>query len=158
MIPIAAIEASALGVAMRESGWLPTAVLTAHLVGVAALAGSIACVDLRLLGLWRRLSVRRLAARILPLTVASFLFIVPSGLMMFVARAGELVQDDVFALKISLIIAAGANAGVFHAGTFRGVPAWDVGRTPPPAASFAGALSLALWLSVIACGFLLPDD
>jgi hypothetical protein len=157
MTPIGAIEASALGVAMRESGWLPTAVPTAHLFGVAVLAGSIAIVDLRLLGLWRRLSVRRFAARILPWTVASFLFIVPSGLTMFAARASELARSDLFALKMSLILAAGANAAVFHAGIYRGVANWDVERMPPPAAKIAGALSLALWSSVIACGFLLPD-
>ncbi len=99
--------------------------------------------------------MRRLAARILPWTAASFLLIVPSGLAMFTADAAALIASPVFATKVSLILAAGANAAVFHAGAFRSVARWDVEVAPPPAARAAGALSLALWLSVIACGVLL---
>lgn len=157
MSPTEALAASALARAMHESRWLAPAVLAAHLGGVAVLLGTIATVDLRLLGLWRALPVRRLARRLLPWTVGSFLLIVPAGLLLFVAHADELIDSGVFALKMGLILAAGANAGVFHAGAYRGAAAWDVGRMPPPAARLAGGLSLALWLSVLACGFLLPE-
>jgi hypothetical protein len=92
---------------------------------------------------------------VLPWTAASFLLIVPSGLAMFVAHAGDFIASDVFALKICLIFAAGVNAAVFHAGTFRSSAAWDANRAPPPAARLAAALSLLLWVAVIACGRLL---
>jgi hypothetical protein len=46
------------------------------------------------------------------------------------------------------------NAGLFHTVTFRTADAWDSGK-PPPAARAAGAASLLLWISVIACGRLL---
>lgn len=155
MSAVGAIEASALGVAMRESLWLYPIVEIVHLTGIALLVGSIAMLDLRLLGLSRTVSVKRLAAHILPWTAGAFLLIVPSGLMMFAAHAGDFIQSDVFALKMGLVLAAGANAGAFHAGVFRGAAAWDVARMPPPAARVAAGLSLALWLSVIACGRLL---
>jgi len=61
----------------------------------------------------------------------------------------------VFALKICLILAAGTNAAVFHAAVFRGAGGWDVDAMPPPAARACAALSLLLWVSVIACGRLL---
>ena len=132
--------------------------LPAHLTGVTVLTGTVAFVDLRLLGLLRAWPVRRLARRLLPWTAASFLLIVPTGLAMFVAHAGELVNSGVFALKMGLIFAAGVNAAVFHTGAFRGAAAWDVGRVPPPAARLAGLVSLALWASVIACAVSLPVD
>jgi len=132
--------------------------LPAHLTGVAILVGTVAVVDLRVLGAWRRWPVRRLARRLLPWTAASFLLIVPSGLTMFALHAAQLVTSGVFALKMGLIMAAGVNAAIFHAGVFRGAAAWDVDRMPPPAARLAGALSLALWASVIACGLSLPVD
>jgi hypothetical protein len=47
------------------------------------------------------------------------------------------------------------NAAVFHAGVFRGAADWDVNRMPPPVARLCAALSLLLWISVIACGRLL---
>jgi hypothetical protein len=150
-----AIEMSALGVAMRQSLWLYPIVEIVHLTGIALLVGSIAMLDLRLLGLSNSVPVRRLAAHILPWTAASFLLIVPSGLSMFVAHAGDFIASPVFVLKLCLILAAGVNAAVFHAGVFRGASGWDVNRMPPVAARMSAALSLLLWVSVIACGRLL---
>lgn len=149
------IEGSALGVAMRESLWLYPIVEIVHLAGIGLLFGSIVVLDLRLLGLTRDVPVRRLAAHVLPWTAASFLLIVPSGLAMFIAHASEFIASPLFALKMGLIFAAGVNAAVFHAGAMRGAVHWDVDRTPPRAARVAGATSLLLWLSVIACGRLL---
>ncbi|MGH8689055.1 MAG: DUF6644 family protein [Burkholderiales bacterium] len=132
------------------------ALLPVHLSGVAVLLSTVVVVDLRLLGLWRRWPVRRFARRLLPWTAASFLLIVPSGLAMFVAHVGDLINSGVFALKMGLIMAAGVNAAIFHTGVFRSSTAWDVGRMPPPKARLAGAVSLALWASVVACGLSLP--
>jgi hypothetical protein len=153
--PMGAIEMSALGVAMRQWLWLYPIVEIVHLTGIALLFGSVAMLDLRLLGLSNAVPVRRLAAHILPWTAASFLLIVPSGLAMFVAHATDFLQSDVFLLKVCLILAAGVNAAVFHAGVFRGAADWDMNRPPPAAARVSAALSLALWMSVIACGRLL---
>ncbi|HTQ78169.1 MAG TPA: hypothetical protein VMI15_09105 [Burkholderiales bacterium] len=155
MTPVEAIAASPLARALRESHALHAAVAAVHLTGVALLVGGIALLDLRLLGLSRGLSVRRLAAHVLPWSAAAFLLIVPSGFVQFLARAPELIASSLFALKMCLIFAAGVNAAVFHAGIFRGAAAWDVDVMPPAAARVAAALSLALWISVIACGRLL---
>lgn len=155
MTPVGALEASALGQAMREWQWLYPAVEIAHVVGIALLFGSIVVLDLRLLGFSRGISVKRLAAHVLPWTAASFLLIVPSGLLLFIAHAGDLIANPVFAVKICLILAAGTNAAVFHAAAFRSVARWDTGAPPPLAARAAAALSLALWIAVISCGRLL---
>lgn len=124
-------------------------------MGIAILVGSIAVLDLRLLGFSRSLPVRRLAAHVLPWTIASFLLVVPSGLAMFVAQASELVASPLFTLKVCLILAAVSNAAVFYAGIYRGAARWDVDVMPPFAARASAALSLFLWISVIACGRLL---
>ncbi|MBC7802985.1 MAG: hypothetical protein H7Y16_03830 [Candidatus Parcubacteria bacterium] len=155
MTAMGALEASALGQAMRQWLWLYPSVETAHIVGIAMLVGSIMVLDLRLLGLSRSLPVRRLSTHVLPWTAASFALIVPSGLAMFVAHAGELIANPVFAVKMFLILLAGANAGVFHAGVYRKAAQWDVDVMPPPAARVAAGISLAIWISVIACGRLL---
>lgn len=137
---------------MRESVWLYPAAEWIHTVGIALLFGSIAVLDLRLLGFGRALPVRALARHVLPWSLASFALIVPSGLAMFVAHASDFVANPVFAAKVALILAAGCNAAVFHAGTFPSVANWDVGARPPVGARIAAALSLLLWAAVIACG------
>ena len=149
------IEGSAFGQAMRQWLWLYPSVEIVHLVGIAILVGSIAVLDLRLLGVSRSLSVRRLAAHVLPWTLASFALIVPSGLAMFIAHASDLISNPVFAFKLSLIGVAGVNAAVFRTGVFRSAGNWDVDVLPPLAARAAGAFSLLFWISVIACGRLL---
>jgi hypothetical protein len=153
--PLGAVEASGLGQAMRQWLWLYPGVETVHIAGIGMLFGSIAVLDLRLLGLSKGISAKSLAGHVLPWTAASFLLIVPSGLMMFVAHASEFIASPVFVLKMGVIFTAGVNAAVFHAGVFRSAGRWDVDATPPLAARAAAALSLLLWLSVIACGRLL---
>jgi hypothetical protein len=152
MTAMGAIEMSALGVAMRKSLWLYPTVETVHIVGLALVFGSIAVLDLRLLGLGRAISVKRLAGHVLPWTAFGFVLVVPSGLAMFTAHASDFIGNSTFVLKICLIMAAGVNAAIFHAATFRTADAWDVDAAPPAMARLAGALSLAIWISVIACG------
>ena len=156
---LGALEASGLGQAMRQWLWLYPSVEIVHIVGIGLLFGSIAVLDLRLLGFSRSFSVRRLARHVLPWTAASFILIVPSGFMMFTAHATEFIESEVFILKLLLILAAGVNAALFHAITFRTADVWDTeelrGLPPPPSARAAGAISLLIWISVIACGRLL---
>ena len=157
--PLGALEASGLGEAMRQWLWLYPSVEIVHIVGIALLFGSVAVLDLRLLGLSRHIPVRTLARHVLPWTAASFVLIVPSGLMMFTAHASDFIQSGVFVLKMGLILAAGLNAALFHTITLRTADVWDSEEMrrlpPPPSARLAGALSLLLWISVIACGRLL---
>jgi len=157
--PAGAIEASAFAQAMRDSWWLYPAVLFAHILGIALLFGSIAVLDLRLIGIWKKAPVKALAAQVLPWSAGSFLLILPSGLAMFAANATELIASPVLAVKMGLIMAAGVNAAIFHAVTLPSVSVWDSPEMralgPPPSARLAGALSLALWTSVIACGLTL---
>lgn len=158
--PLGALEASGLGKAMREWLWLYPSIEIVHLVGIGLLFGSIAVLDLRLLGVSKeKISVRRLSAHVLPWTAASFLLIIPSGLLMFTAHASDFISSPVFVVKMGLIMLAGVNAALFHTITFRTADVWDSeemkGLPPPPSARFAGAASLLLWVAVIACGRLL---
>jgi len=156
---LVALEASGLGQAMRQWLWLYPAVEIVHIVGIGLLFGSIVVFDLRLLGFSRDISVKRLARHVLPWSAGSFLLIVPSGLLMFIAHASEFIASGVFAVKMLLILAAGVNAGLFHTITFRTADVWDSEEMrklpPPPSARLAGGLSLLIWVSVIACGRLL---
>jgi hypothetical protein len=157
--PIGALEGSGLGRAMREWLWLYPSVETVHIVGIGLLFGSVAVLDLRLLGFSKSIPVKALARHVLPWTAASFLLIVPSGLMMFTAHASDFISSPVFVVKMCLILAAGLNAALFHAITFPSVGIWDAEEMrklpPPPSVRLAGALSLLIWIAVIACGRLL---
>ena len=148
MTPIGAVEASALGQAMRQWLWLYPSVEIVHITGIALLFGSIAVLDLRLLGFAKKIPVRHLAGHVLPWTAASILLVIPSGVMMFTAHASDFISSPVFVTKICLLMAAGINAALFHAVVFRTAAAWDMDAPAPLAARAAGAVSLLLWVSV----------
>ncbi|MEO8507076.1 MAG: DUF6644 family protein [Betaproteobacteria bacterium] len=149
-----ALESSGLGRTLRESLWAYPAVETLHIIGLALVYGSIVIVDLRLLGLSRGVSVVRLARHALPWTVGAFLCVAATGLLMFTAHAEDFLSNRVFLLKMGLILTAGLNAGLLHAGAMRTAAQWDAGL-PPPRVRLAAALSIVLWTCVIACGRLL---
>jgi len=149
------IEQTALATAMRQEQWLYPAVEILHIWGFVVLVGSVAMLDLRLLGLSPRVSVRQLAGHLLPWTWGALIVIVPTGTLMFIAHAGEFISNRAFVLKLLLIFAAGINAAAFHLGPFRGVQAWDSGAPVPAAAKLHAVLSLSIWMGVIACGRLL---
>ncbi|MDH4151137.1 MAG: hypothetical protein OEW79_14455 [Betaproteobacteria bacterium] len=153
--PLAAIERLPLAVAMRHDLWLYPIVEIFHIVGFVTLVGSIIVLDLRLLGLSKALPVQVLARHVLPWSMGALIVIVPSGLLMFTAHAGDLISNTAFITKMSLLFCAGINAALFHAGTYRNVAAWDRETAIPPAAKLHAAASLLIWVGVLACGRLL---
>jgi hypothetical protein len=152
---IHSVESSGVGRWMRESLWAYPGVEIAHLVGIGLLFGSIVVVDLRLLGLGRGVPVTRLVAHAVPWSLAGFLLALCSGLLMFSAHAADFLDNRTFALKMGLILAGGINAAWLHSGPYTRATAWDVNVAPPPSVRCAGALSIVLWIGVIACGRLL---
>ena len=150
-----AIEATGLGKVMRESLWGFPIVETVHICAFAVVVGSIVVLDLRLLGLSRRIPVSRLAALVLPFAIGGFAIAMLAGLTMFTAHANDYLTNEVFMLKMGLILLAGVNAGLLHAGSMRAVGRWDIDVVPPSRVRFTAALSIALWFGVIACGRLL---
>lgn len=147
-----AIHAMPLAVALRGVPWLYPTVETLHIAAIGLLFGSIVIVDLRVLGVSKALAVRQLARHALPWTMLAFLLAAATGSLLFIAHAADLVGNRLFIAKLGLITLAGANAAIFHTGPYAGVADWDTGRSAPAAAKLSAAVSIALWLGVIACG------
>lgn len=151
---IHAVEASGLGRFMREALYAYPAAEAVHIAGLALLFGSIAIVDLRLLGLGRRIPLQPLVAFAAPWSLAGFLVAAGAGLLMFTAHAEEFLVQPVFMLKMGLILAGGVNAAMLHAGPLQR-RAIDDSAMPTARVRIAAGLSLVLWLGVIVCGRML---
>ena len=149
------LETSAVAVAMRQSTWLYPAVEILHIVGFVTLVGAALMFDARLLGRSRPLAVSALERHLLPWARWSLLVVVPTGSLMFAAHATEMAANPALRLKLVLLVAAFLNAGAFHRWPFRSVSDWDTEIGAPLAARLNGALSMALWVGVIACGRLI---
>lgn len=147
-----AIAQSALGTALRESVWLYPAVETAHIVGFALLFGSILVVDLRLLGLRRDVTLAPLMRFVLPVTLASLLLVVPTGLLLFTAHASDLIGNRAFVIKVALLFGAAINALMFHAGPYKAEIDAPPGTAPRGSTRLFAAISIVVWVSIVVAG------
>ena len=124
-----------------------------HVVAIAGVVGTIAIVDLRLLGYRsHRRGVRQLIADVLPYTWGAFGLALLAGALLFISNAPKYAHNTEFQMKMLLIVAAAINMALFHLTIYRRVGEWDERSPPPTAARIAGATSLGLWLTVVFLG------
>jgi hypothetical protein len=84
------LQATSLAVFIHKKPWAFTTVEVVHVFAVSLVFGTIAIVDLRLLGL---ASTKRpfveLSRKVLPFTWAAFVVAVIAGLLLFIGRAAD---------------------------------------------------------------------
>jgi hypothetical protein len=153
---LAIVEAWPISAAMRGempgTEWLFPIIETLHVMALTLVVGSIAMMDLRLLGVASQNSaVSRLSNEVLPWTWTAWSAAAVFGTLMFMAKAGTYTGNLQFRLKFVCMGLAAVNMLVFHLGAFRQVARWDSGE-PPMSARVAGALSLSLWIGVVFFG------
>ena len=147
------LEASSLGTAISESEWLFPTIETIHVLALTLVIGSIAMLDLRLLGVSSRdRGVVALAAETLPWTWGAFVIAAISGSLMFVSAATTYYSNTPFRIKLVLLALAGVNMAVFHFTAYRRVHHWNETVPTPIAARTAATLSLIFWIGVVFAG------
>lgn len=147
-----AMQALPWSVYMRESLWGFTIVESAHVLAVVVLVGTIAVVDLRLIGLTSTASaVTEVSRDTLKWTWGAFAIAMVTGLGMLVPKLDDYLATPSLWLKLSFIVLAAVNMAIFELLTMRGVSRWDCGP-PPNAAKAAGLISLGCWIVVVIFG------
>ena len=144
---------SGFGTMLRESNNAFSVIESVHVLSITLLVGTIAVLDLRMLGLiLRSISVGSVARGILPLTWCGFAVSVVSGFLLFWAEATKMYVNPSFRTKLVLLALAGVNAIVFHGTIYRRAREWEVQQVSPWQARVAAIASLALWSGVIIAG------
>jgi hypothetical protein len=147
------IYSAAPSTAVRESEIAFPVIQTFHILGIILMAGTIALVDLRLLGvIFRKVPAINIARPLLPVTWIGFAVMVVSGGLLFAAQSEKIYLNRFLQVKLILLVIAGLNVIAFHSTTYKSITEWGVTREPPGHAKIAAALSLALWAAVIVTG------
>lgn len=147
------LEESQLAVTIAESEWLFPTIETVHVLALTMVFGSIAMLDLRLLGLTNRSrGVQQLSEEILPWTWSAFVIAAISGALLFVSAATKYYDNIPFRIKILLLALAGVNMAVFHLTGYRSVATWGDNARTPRAARIAAGLSMVLWIGIVFAG------
>ena len=136
--------------------WVWPASETLHFIGLAMLIGVVGLMDLRLLGLAKRLPFAPLH-RLLPWGIAGFGICLVTGSLFFAGDPFQYIHNPVFWFKLLFIILTGANVLAFYlSGVFRRVEDLGRGEDAPLAAKLIAATSLVLWVGVMYLGRMLP--
>jgi len=139
--------------AIRENEYAFPWIECIHVLAITLVVGSISVVDLRLLGLaWRDRPVRRVLRDVLPITWTAFGLAVCSGFLLFASNAPAYARNPFLLLKFGLLLLAGLNMAVFHLWAHRSLAEWETSPLPPLRAKVAGAVSLLVWVGVVAAG------
>jgi hypothetical protein len=147
------LNATSLGTSLRESVYMFPIVETIHVLAIVLLVGTVAILDLRLLGVvLKREPVSQIAGQLLPLTWSGCAVMLVTGLLLFAAEAAKSYGNPAFRLKMVLLILVGLNPLVFHCTVYRSVATWEMVRITPLRARIAAVLSLTLWTGIIITG------
>ena len=124
-----------------------------HILGLMVLVGTIALVDLRLIGIaMHRQAVADLATGLAPWTFAGLLTVLATGPLLFWADIPRYLSNPAFLLKMVLLAAALGCHFTIHRGAARPDAAAPTMRQKLPA-----MLSLLLWSGVVAAGRAIAD-
>ena len=151
------LESSALGVFMRTSSlWVYPIVNLLHIFGIAALFGSAAIIDLRLLGLWRRAPMTAITDAAVPVTTAGFILAVLTGVPLLATKSTEYIGNPYLPIKFAAI-----GLGVLNVVLLNLSPAWkargtrDLQPRDRRILAIFGGISLAAWITAISAGRLI---
>jgi hypothetical protein len=120
-----------------------------HVVSAAILLGAILIVDMRLIGVMRRLDVRQLAALALPWAIGGGVVAIVSGIVLLLFDPVAHGVHTYFLPKMALILLGLINALAFHRLT-----RLESADTRIISSRIAGAVSIALWTGVFLCASL----
>jgi hypothetical protein len=139
--------------AVRDGDFLFPSIECVHVLAITLVVGSIAIVDLRLIGVAStERSVSAVTADVLPFTWTAFAIAVLTGAALFSSHAVGYAANFEFRMKLLLLVFAGINMLAFHGIMRRDRPLWLESHVTPWPGRVAGLISLLLWIGVVAFG------
>jgi hypothetical protein len=131
---------------LNTTEWAFPLVECIHIASFAMSVGTIALVDLRLLGIgMRRQTAAQLVKDTTLWTLAGLIIVITSGLVIFTSDPLRYYYKPSFRLKIICLLIAIVYNYTIH----RKVA---MSKAPPLAAGLVGALSLLLWVTIVFAG------
>jgi hypothetical protein len=147
------LQNNSLLVAINNSIVLSAIMEVAHYAGFFLLVGTIAIVDLRVLGVaGRRQDVAALGAQLFPWMWVGMAFAFLSGFVMFSGDAADFYLASVFRIKIAVILLA----VIFGIIVQWNVPKWGQLPSIPMTAKVLAVISLVLWIGAILASVEVP--
>ncbi len=138
-------EATAIGMAVRNSQYAFPIIEFFHLAALAVIGGAVLVVDMRLLGIGlRKSSVAQLARDAQPWMIGSLFVMIASGVCLYASEATKCVASPAFWIKMSALLLV----TIFTFTVRRKITMDDEGRVSPLVCKSVGLVSVGLWFAV----------
>ena len=149
----AAGTAQSIGLFVSGRPWVWPTAETIHFIGLSMLFTVVLVVDLRLLGMAKRVSYRAVY-QLLPIGMLGFGLNLVTGLAFFLGATPQYIHNKTFYWKIVFVVLGAINLLYFMLDD----DVWAVGPgdDAPVASKIAAASALFLWVAVLFCGHMLP--
>lgn len=150
------VQAMPASLAIRESRYLYPVIESVHVLSLCLFLGLVTMMDLRLVSATMRSApVTEVQQRLFPWQMLGLAMMAVSGVLLVFTEPLRFYGNIFFWMKMALLVLAGLNMVVFHAGVYQRVADWDAHPVPPTSARIAGGLSLILFAGVVICGRLI---
>lgn len=149
------LKATELHSFITSNSWVWPSMEMVHFLGLCLLFGSLLFVDLRVIGVARKVPIKLVDIFIIA-TLIGFSLNAITGVLFVVGDPGRYFVNIAFRLKMVLIVIAGSNALYF---TFQIRPQIQAGAdssTLSADAKLVAGFSLFLWTSIIVLGRFIP--
>jgi len=147
------MDIAGLATRIRDSSYIFPLIESTHVFGLAMVFGTIAIIDLRLLGFASsRRSFKRMASDTLKWTWVAFVITAATGALMFTTNASVYYHNFFFRTKMLMLVLAGINMVAFELTAGRSIHRWDNAPAAPLAGKTTAVLSLVIWTSIIFLG------
>jgi hypothetical protein len=138
--------------ALHESLYGYSLIEATHVLTIMLFVGTIMMVDLRILGVsFKETPISQMLAKILPWTIAGFVVMVITGLLLVYAIPARTYHSVWFRAKVILLVVGLINIWLFHRKVHKDPLAFE-GPVAPAAARVTAGVSLTVWLSIIVLG------
>ena len=152
----ARLSAATKSFVIDSSMWVWPILEDLHFFGLILLLGTIGVLNIRVLGLLKRLPLAPLH-RFIPWGIAGFVLNVITGFLFYLGMPGFYNMNVVFQLKILTIFIAASELLLFYCtGAFRSVEDVGAGEDAPVFAKFIALTSLLLCIAIIVLGRYIP--
>jgi hypothetical protein len=152
---LVALEQSGFASAIRQSVWAYPLANVGHIVALTLFAGSVVVMDLRLLGAFAATPPEAIVRPARAMAMVGLGLMALTGFMLFSAEASHVAMNRVFQIKAGLIALGIVNALVIAGPAVSALGNAGPNATLPARVRVAALLSLAIWITVAACGRLI---
>jgi hypothetical protein len=143
----------------EHNAWTIPVIQSIHIVGIAAVMGSVLLIDLRILG-WAGMdqTLRQTTGRFGPWLTGSLWLLLATGILMVIGEPTRELITFSFWLKMALVAAGAAVAVLFLTAVRRHEQRWEEKLVHRPSIKALAILTFMIWACIIVLGRLIAYD